>query len=284
MGAWGLAISSNDTYADIYSEFFDLYNDGFEVSDISKKLIDENKEIINDTNDCNNFWFALAKAQWECKQLDETLFNRVKEIVETGVDLEIWRNLDAKEKDIKKRKINLDKFLIKLQTERPKAKARKKKIIRQPVFEKGDCLTFKLESGNYGGAVVLEAIKDTEYGHNLIAITRINQADKPTKKDFENASVLLINFGNWDNEEMLKWYLPIRHKKIANQIETVDNIEVQIEYDINDSMNGFVADFDIWIIQIANQQFESEKTKPLQTNNRTIKELTKNKKWQFWKK
>ena len=284
MGAWGPAISSNDTYADIYSEFFDLYNDGLEVTDISKKLIDENQETINDTDDCNNFWFALAKAQWECKQLDETLFNRVKEIIETGVDLEVWRNLDAEEKDIKKRKVNLDKYLTGLQIERPKAKARKKNIIRQPVFEKGDCLTFKLESGNYGGAVVLEAIKDTEYGHNLIATIRINQANKPTKKDFENASVLLINYGNWDNKEMLQWYLPIRHKHIANQIETVDNMEVQIEYDINDSMDGFVADFDIWIIQVADQQFESEKMKPLPNNNRTIKELTKKKKWQFWKK
>ena len=284
MGAWGPAISSNDTYADIYSEFFNLYNDGLEVTDISKKLIDENQEAINDTDDCNNFWFALAKAQWECKQLDETLFNRVKEIIETGVDLKVWRNLDAEEKDIKKRKVNLDKYLTSLQIERPKAKARKKKIIRQPVFEKGDCLTFKLQSGNYGGAVVLEAIKDTEYGHNLIATTRINQANKPTKKDFENANVLLINYGNWENKEMLKWYLPIRHKQIANQIERVYNMEVQIEYNINDSMYGFVADFDIWIIQVAGQQFESEKTKPLLDNNRTIKELTKKKKWQFWKK
>ncbi|WP_282113411.1 hypothetical protein [Maribacter stanieri] len=283
MGAWGPAISSNDTYADIYSEFFDLYNDGLEVTDISKKLIDENQDTINDTDDCNNFWFALAKAQWECRQLDETLLNRVKEIIETGADLEVWRNLEAEEKDIKKRKVNLEKYLTALQTERPKAKARKKKIIRQPVFEKGDCLTFKLENGNYGGAVVLEAIKDTEYGHNLIATTRINQANKPTKKDFENASVLLINYGNWDNKEMIQWYLPIRHKKIANQIETVDNMEVQIEYDINDSMDGFVADFDIWIVQVADQQFESEKTKPLLNNNRTIKEVTKKKKWQFWK-
>lgn len=187
MGAWGTAISSNDTYADIYGEFFDLYNDGLDVAEISKKLIAGNQETINDTDDCNNFWFALAKAQWECKQLDKDIFDRVKKVVATGADLEVWRQLDADEKDTKKRKVVLDKFLADLQTERPKAKSRKKKIIRQPVFDKGDCLTFKLENGNYGGAVVLEAIKDSEYGHNLIATTRINQTNKPTKKDFENA-------------------------------------------------------------------------------------------------
>ena len=101
MGAWGTAISSNDTYADIYCEFFDLYNDGLDVAEISKKLIADNQETINDTDDCNNFWFALAKAQWECKQLDKDIFDRVKKVIETGADLEVWRQLDADEKDIR---------------------------------------------------------------------------------------------------------------------------------------------------------------------------------------
>ncbi|PVD49341.1 hypothetical protein DC498_25580 [Terrimonas sp.] len=282
MGAWGTAISSNDTYADIYDEFFDLYNDGQSVEDISKKLITDNQETINEPEDSNNFWFALAKAQWECKQLDTEILERVKQIIETGLDLEVWRRLDADEKDIKKRKVVLDKFLADLQTERPKAKSRKKKVIKQPPFEKGDCLTFKLANGNYGGAVVLEAIKDTEYGHTLLATTRINQPTKPTKKDFENAEVLIANYANWDNNFNIKWYLPIRHKLIAHLIEKVDTIEVQINYDINKSMNGFVADFDVWVIQVADQQFESEKTKPKPTTKQTIKALTKKSKWKLW--
>jgi hypothetical protein len=282
MGAWGTAISSNDTYADIYGEFFDLYNVGLDVVEISKKLIADHQETINDADDCNNFWFALAKAQWECKQLDKDIFDRVKKVIETGADLEVWRQLDANEKDIKKRKVVLDKFLTDLQTERPKAKPRKKKIIRQPVFEKGACLTFKLESGNYGGAVVLEATKDSEYGHNLIATTRINQLSKPTKKDFENAEVLVMNYASWDNKPVVQWYLPIRHKQTAHAIEKVDTIDIQIDYDINKSMNGFVADFDIWVIQVADQQFNSEKTKPRSTTKQTIKELTKKSKWKLW--
>lgn len=283
MGAWGTAISSNDTYADVSGEFFDLHNDGQSVEDISRKLIADNQETINEPDDSNNFWFALAKAQWECKQLDTELLDRVKQIIETGSDLEVWRRLDADEKDIKKRKVVLDKFLADLQTERPKAKSRKKKIIRQPPFEKGDCLTFKLANGNYGGAVVLEAIKHTEYGHCLIATTRINQATKPIKKDFENAEVLIGNYANWDDKSSVQWYLPIRHKQTAQLIEKVDTIEVQISYDINKSMNGFVADFDIWIIQVADEQFKSEETKPRPTTKQTIKELTKKKsKWKLW--
>lgn len=283
MGAWGTAISSNDTYADIYDEFFDLYNDGQSVEDISKKVIADNQETINEPDDSNNFWFALAKAQWECKQLDTKILERVKQLIETGSDLEVWRRLDADEKDIKKRKVVLDKFLADLQTERPKAKSRKKKIIRQPPFDKGDCLSFKLANGNFGGAVVLEAIKDTEYGHTLIATTRINQPTKPTKIDFENAEVLIANYANWDDNFNIKWYLPIRHKHIAHLIEKVDTIEVQINYNINKSMNGFVADFDVWVIQVADQQFKSEETKARPTTKQTIKELTKKKsKWKLW--
>jgi hypothetical protein len=275
MGVWGTSISSNDTYSDIYGTFFNLYNDGLDVAEISKKLIADNQEIINDTDDCNNFWFALAKAQWECKQLDKDIFERVKKVIEKGANLEVCRQLDADDKTVKKRKAVLDKFLAELQTERPKAKSRKKKIIRQPVFEKGDCLTFKLENGNYGGAVVLEAIKDSEYGHNLIATTRINQPNKPTKNDFVSAEVLVMNYASWDNKPNVKWYYPIRHKQTAHLIEKVDTIDVQIDYDINKSMHGHVADFDIWIIQGVDQQLKSEETKPRSTTKQTIKELTK---------
>lgn len=282
MGAWGTAISSNDTYADIYGEFFDLYNDGLDVAEISKKLVADNQETLDDKDDCNNFWFALAKAQWECKQLDKEVFDRVKTIIETGADLKVWRQLDADEKKIKKRREVLDKFLADLQTERPKAKARKKKLILQPVFDKGDCLTFKLKNGNYGGAVVLEALKGAEYGSNLIATTRINQQYKPTKKDFENAEVLVMNYASWENKPVVQWYNPTRYKQTAHLIEKVDKIDVQIDYEINKSMNSFVADFDIWIIQVADQQFKHEETKPRSTKKQTIKELTKKSKWKLW--
>lgn len=275
MGSWGTAISSNDVYADIYSEFFELYNSGVDVEEISKKLIVNNQDILNDPDECNNLWFALAKAQWECKQLDKNVFEQVKEIVETGADIDIWRKLDANEKDIKKRKFILDKFLLDLQKERLKPRARKKKRIRKPVFEKGDCLTFKLQSGNYGGAVVLEAIHDSEYGYNLIATTRLNQPNKPKKKDFENAEILILNYPDLGYKPIVNWYLPLRHKHIAHLIEKVDSINVQINYDIDNYIAGYIADFDILIIEIADNQFELEKSEPQPPLKQTVQELIK---------
>ncbi len=128
MGAWGTAISSNDTYADIHSAFFDLYNEGVEVVEISKKLIAENQDIIKDPDDCNNFWFALAKAQWECKQLDPKLFSWVQEIIETGSDLKIWRQLEADEKEIKNGKLHLTNFFLTCKSKKRNRKAGKRKL------------------------------------------------------------------------------------------------------------------------------------------------------------
>lgn len=174
-------------------------------------------------------------------------------------------------------------MLCDLQTERPKAKPRKKKIILQPVFEKGDSLTFKPAYGNYSGAVVLEAVKDSEYGYNLISSTRINQPNKPAKKDFENAEVLLLNYENWASEPNVSWYLPVRHKGVAHLIEKVDSIDVQKNYQRNTSMLGGVGDFDIWFIEVANKQFQSEQTKPRPTAKQTINEWTdKKSKWKLW--
>jgi hypothetical protein len=282
MGTWGTAISSNDTFADIYGDFFDLYNEGLEVSEISKKLISDNQETVDDPDDSNNFWFALAKAQWECKQLESAIFDRVKKIIESGADLDVWRQLESNEKDIKKRKVVLEKFLTDIQTERPKPKSRKKKVIRQPVFEKGDCITFKLENGNYGGALVLEAIRDTEYGLNLIAATRISQKNKPVKSDFENAEVLVLNFANHKDKINVLWYNPIRHKQYVNLVEKVDKIEVQLEYDLNKSNYGFVGAFDIYFIKSVVDQLRLEEIKPGPEIRKTIKELTKKSKFKFW--
>jgi len=257
MGAWGTAIKSNDTYADVYGDFFDRYNNGEGVSDISKRLKVRHLDTINDPEDCNNFWFALAKAQWDCKQIDALVLDKVKQIIETGSDIEIWRRLGADEKSVKKRKIALEAFLHVLLSERPKAKARKKKIFREPVFEKGDCLVFILENGNYGGALELEALHGSETPYVLIAITKLNQATKPTKQEFISAEVLILNFASHGNRPDIFWMLPGK-KHTSSLIEKVDNLEVSKEYISKKYEFGFSGPFDIRHISRIDGQFRHE--------------------------
>lgn len=89
MGTWGTGISSNDTFEDIYSEFVELYNQGLDVKEITKTILQNNKELQSDYEDKNSFWFAIAKAQWECGSLDDDVFEKVKSIILSRQDLKL---------------------------------------------------------------------------------------------------------------------------------------------------------------------------------------------------
>jgi hypothetical protein len=123
MGAWNTEIIGNDSSLDIYQRFFDLYNQGEKkTEDITSEIRQEFAEEFEDHECKNNCLFGLALAQWETKSLGLEVFNKVKQIVESGEDLEVWRALGADEKILKKRRQVLDKFLTQITKEREKPK------------------------------------------------------------------------------------------------------------------------------------------------------------------
>ncbi len=283
MGAWGTAISSNDTYADIYGEFFDLYDDGLDISEISAKLVEQNQETINDPDDASNFWFALAKAQWECKQLDPAILDRVEQIIVSGSDIAAWRRLDSSEKDLRKRESALKVFLEKLRSEKPKPRARKKKIIRQPIFEKGDCLAFRLEDGNYGGCVILEAVAMVGFGLNLVATTGINQSTPPSVSDCREAEVLTVRYPYTGDEAAIGWNYSTDFKKDEGLFAVIGKIDISKQFDPNDYSFGFGyrGGWKIWIIDVASKQFTLELIQAKSKKLVRIKDFMANK-WNFW--
>jgi hypothetical protein len=276
MGAWGTGISSNDTYGDVYDEFFDLYNEGKEVGEITE-IIKRNWELLEMPDAVNDFWFALAKAQWECKELQSEVFSRVEEIVESGRDLEVWRDLGASKSDIARRKKVLEKFVVDLQAERPKAKKRKKKVIREPIYRKGDCLTYKISDTNYGAALVLDAEYGTESGLNLIAVTRINQPEKPSVEEVEKAYVLIKNFAKWDNRPEIEWLFNYKSKEVTNFVEVIGSIDVERDFlsDGEKYKYSFSGGWEMALIKVPNWQFETEKKKPPPNINLPIAKLVK---------
>ncbi|MFM2387545.1 MAG: hypothetical protein RL660_2302 [Bacteroidota bacterium] len=287
MGTWGIAIKDNDAFADIYSEFFDQYNKGGQPEIIAKKIIDDNWEILEIEEEKNSLWFALALAQWETKSLDPKVLSTVEDIITSGADLKIWLDLGASEQDIKKRKIALDKFLEKIKLERPKAKPRKKEKLKSPIFATGDCLVFRLTNGNYGGAVVLATDINPETAYNLIATTRLNQSHKPTLEDFENAEVLICNFGQWQDSVAVTWYMPdLFYKDYVEIYENIGKMSVDLKYDTK-NYEGKAYLFEPtytsgWTMNtVAQNQFESEIAKSKPTKTITIRQLTKKEKW--WK-
>jgi hypothetical protein len=99
----------------------------------------------------HDVYFALAKAEWMCCEQSELVLNRVKEIIESGANIEFYRELEATEKDLKVRQKNFDKFWASLQT--PRAKPRQRRIdpldrVKElPPLEIGDCYRYKYEDG-----------------------------------------------------------------------------------------------------------------------------------------
>jgi hypothetical protein len=242
MGTWGTGISSNDTFEDIYSEFFELFNKGLEVNEITRTIIQNNKDLQSDYEDRHNFWFAIAKAQWECGSLDSDVLEKVKSIIVSGLDLKLWEELNGQTNELKKRKKVLYDFLGKISGPNEKVKKRKKIVIRQPVFKKGDCIIFQLQNGNYGGVLVLEAEHGNELGMNMLAVTTINQSEKPTTFDFEEANILTQRQegvpGKYRDREYITWCYVKFFKKAKTKFEIVGQIKVTKEYN---SKNDFYS-------------------------------------------
>jgi hypothetical protein len=287
MGTWGTSIKDSDAFADIYYEFFELYNKGGQPDNISKKIIEDNWEILEIEDEKHSLWFALALAQWETKSLDLKVLSTVEEIINSGADLKIWLDLDASEQDIKKRKVALDKFLEKIKSDRPKAKPRRRTKFKTPVFATGDCLTFKINNGNYGGAVVIATDANPETAYNLVATTRLNLKNRPTLNDFENAEVLVCNFGEWQDRADVTWYMPdLYQKDYSDTYELVGKITVDMEYETSNHDGKGYLFAPSWtsgwsMNKAAQRQFESEISKPKPTKTLTIKQLTKKDRW--WK-
>lgn len=124
MGTWNTKITGNDTTLDVYSYFFELYNEGAVPANVSEQVKENFQEFFEDCDDRINSLFGLALAQWETKCLEKEVLETVKGIIENREDLQLWSDLGADEKIIKKREKELQKFLNQISIERPKAKRR----------------------------------------------------------------------------------------------------------------------------------------------------------------
>lgn len=277
MGYWGTGISSNDIYADVYSDFFELYNDGLEISEITNRLASDYWEIVEDKVECDNFWFAIAKAQWECKALDKKVLDKVSEAVLSGSNLSVWAANGASPKDIVKRKQVLEKFLVGLQIEKSKPSSRKKKVILEPAFKKGECITFQFSNGFFGAAVILEAISGI-CPLNLIAVLKINQPEQPKYEDYLNAEIVIFNYGNWKEKESVHWLsLTKEIKAVAKSCFKICELNINEAYENLMYSYGHIGAFNLWIIQATERQYKWEENNAAPVRKLYLRDLLNNK-------
>lgn len=190
MGCWGMGMAQNDEFCECYDTFMEEYDNGKAVAEITAGILAKyHTEFDDDDGIMHDVYFALAKAEWMCCEQSELVLNRVKEIIESGANIEFYRELEATEKDLIVRQRNLEKFLTMIRT--PREKPRKRKRTAPPVekafppLEIGDCFAYKYDSG-YRVMCILEHFKPQKEKEQVtvVILHGIYSADELKTTDF----------------------------------------------------------------------------------------------------
>ena len=174
MGCWGMGMAQTDEFCEIYDNFMEEYDEGKPVAEITAGILAKyHAEFDDDDSVMHDVYFALAKAEWMCREQSEAILARVKEIIETEANIEFYRELEATESDLKIRRRNLEKFWTMLCT--PREKARKRKRAAPPAekplppLEVGDCFAYKYEEG-FRVICILERSRPKPEGEETVSV------------------------------------------------------------------------------------------------------------------
>ena len=181
MAFWGMKLTETDEFCQVYDLYMDLYDTGMEPSAITAHLLDTQTGEIPDC-----VYLAIAKAEWILCAQSEKILNRVRYIIDSGVNIEYYRSLGFSEAELTQRQAHLQKFWIDLQTS--KAKARKRRISpcnQIKHLPKGTVAWYEA-NGGYHGFLVLEAV----YDGRLLAITERLSVPPATQAEVLDAAGL----------------------------------------------------------------------------------------------
>jgi hypothetical protein len=96
MGAWGAGIYENDDSCQVKDEYIYLIRTGLSSEEATNEILEGYKDLLEDIGVEAPVVFALAEVQWKYGRLVEHVKKRAIEIIETGIELERWRE-DAPE-------------------------------------------------------------------------------------------------------------------------------------------------------------------------------------------
>jgi hypothetical protein len=144
MGAWGTALFSDDTAADVRDGYRDLVGDGFTGPQATDALVKDWGDALRDRDEASVFWLALASTQWQCGRLEPRVRSTALIIIEDGSDLGRWRE---DPKLLKKREAVLAKLQNQLNSPQPPEKRIAKRYRNTCEWEIGEIIGYRLLSG-----------------------------------------------------------------------------------------------------------------------------------------
>ncbi len=95
MGAWGPAIFSDDTAADIRGEYRELLEDQIPDEEATAQVIQEYQHL--DEDEAHVLWLALAAAQAQVGRLEDHVKAAALDVIDTGRGLELWEEAGPKD-------------------------------------------------------------------------------------------------------------------------------------------------------------------------------------------
>ena len=231
MGAWGTGVLSDDTAHDVYDSYLDLFNRGNTAEAIRANVLKEYSEILDDEDEGPLAWLGIAKAQWDCGQLEPEVMKQVEKHVREGLGLSRWA--EQGERVLNRRKAALTQFLAKLTTVNPRPREPRKAIKRSPLFHPGDCLAVRLDDGAWGAILVLQHKPESDdpyketYGLNLVASLCYRGAETPTLDVFAKRDWLYLNHHSWHNEMVLRFVYALRFRTMKDRLLRIGNIPLR---------------------------------------------------------
>jgi len=93
-------VFSNDTAADVRSEFRELIEDGVSAEEATAAVLARHAASVNDRDDSSFFWTGLAAAQSRLGRLQPTVRDHAVEAIDSGRDLHLW--IDPKDRERRK--------------------------------------------------------------------------------------------------------------------------------------------------------------------------------------
>lgn len=144
MGAWGPAIFSDDTAADVREEYLTLIGDGLSGPDATARLIEEWSSTVADAEEGPVFWLALAATQTNVGRLEDSVKARALEVIDGESHLARWHD-DPKAQQ--KRRRHLEDLKRQLESPQPGPKRIRKRFREQCEWAIGEILRYRLQSG-----------------------------------------------------------------------------------------------------------------------------------------
>jgi len=156
MGAWGVAILSDDIAEDIKLLYKDLLANEYSNEEASRIVIEEYKNELDD-EETIVFWLVFSSIQWKLGRLQENVKQKALQIIESGADLVRW---EEEPKLQKKREAVLNKLREQLHSPQPEAKKVPKRFIANTSLKAGDAVSYELVSGSCIILKVIEIIEE----------------------------------------------------------------------------------------------------------------------------